>query len=103
MSTDTPDRGDHNFCLGLLTGAFVGAGLAFWLAPRVVSEIRQRVTGSARDLGDRVSAGVEQVTNRVGDAVDDLTRKGQSVRDDMADTVIRGAQHVERVATAAKS
>ena len=103
MSADTSDRGDHHFFLGLLTGAFVGAGIAFWLAPRVLSEIRGRVAGSARDMSDRVADRVQQVTDRVADAVDDVARRGQNVRDDVADTVIRGAQHVERVATAAKS
>ena len=37
MNTDTQDRRDHTFLIGLLTGTFVGAGLAIWLVPRLAS------------------------------------------------------------------
>ena len=103
MNTDTQDRRDHGFLIGLLTGTFVGAGLAMWFAPRLRSELRQRVTDSARELGNRASERYQQANTRVGEAVDDLTKKGQSVRDDMADAVARGAREVERIATAAKT
>ena len=35
--TDLKDRRDHGFLIGVMTGTFVGAALAIWLAPRVVS------------------------------------------------------------------
>ena len=44
-----------------------------------------------------------QASTRVGETVEDLTRKGQDVRDNVADAVARGAHEVERFATAAKS
>jgi len=103
MTTDTQNRRDYSFLIGLLTGTFVGAGLAIWLAPRAASELRQRVTDSARALSNRASERYQQVSTRVGEAVDDLTKKGQSVRDDVANAVVRGAHEVERVATAAKT
>jgi gas vesicle protein len=81
MNTRLQERRDHGFAIGLLTGTFVGAGLMLWLAPRMITELRQRVTAS----------------------VDDLTRKGQGVRDDVADVVARGAHEVERFAMAAKT
>lgn len=81
MNTPLQERRDHGFAIGLLTGTFVGAGLMLWLAPRMITELRQRVTAS----------------------VDDLTRKGQGVRDDVADVVARGAHEVERFAIAAKT
>jgi gas vesicle protein len=90
MNTHTQEHRDYGFMIGLLTGTCVGAGLAMWLVPRAGSELRQRVTDSARSLG-------------VGEAVDELTRKGQGVRDDVAEAVARGAHEVERYATAAKS
>jgi hypothetical protein len=73
MNAHTREHPDSGFAIGLLTGTFVGAGLAMWLVPRV------------------------------REAVDDLTRKGQDVRDDVAEAVARGAHEVERYATAAKS
>jgi gas vesicle protein len=103
MNADMKTRPDHSFLIGLLTGTFVGVGLAFWFAPRAGSEIRRRVTDSARELGNRASERYQEASARVGDAVDDLTKKGQSVRDDMADAVVNGAREVARQATAVKT
>ena len=103
MDTYTENYRDYGFVIGLLTGTVVGAGLLMWLAPRTASELRQRVTDSARDLGQRASEQYQEASTRVGEAVDELTRKGQGVRDDVAEVVARGAHEVERYATAAKS
>jgi gas vesicle protein len=103
MNAQTQEHRDYGFVIGLLTGTFVGAGLVMWLAPRTASELRQRMTDSARNLGEQASEQYQQATSRVGEAVDQLTRKGQDVRDDVADAVARGAQEVERYATGAKS
>ena len=80
MDTLTPRSRDYGFVLGVLTGTFVGAGLAMWFAPKV-AELRERVTDSARDLA----------------------RKGNGMRDDVANAVAHGAHEVERVALAARS
>ncbi len=98
-----PDDRRYGFGIGLLAGTFVGAGLIMWLAPRIGSELRERMTRSARNLGDLASERYEQATAHVGEAVNELTRKGQDVRDDVADAVVRGAREVERFATAAKT
>ena len=103
MSGDIQEPRDYGFVVGLLTGTMIGAGLMMWLAPRVVSEIRGRITDSAANLRRQASDQYEQASGRVSDAVDDLTRKVQGVRDDAADTVARGAHEVERYAKAAKS
>ncbi len=81
MNTQMQECRGHGFAIGLLTGTCIGAGLMMWLAPRMIGELRQRVT----------------------DAVEDLTRKGQGIRDDVADAVARRAHDVERIATAAKT
>jgi gas vesicle protein len=110
MNAQTQENRDYRFVVGLLTGTFVGAGLIMWLAPRTASELRRRVADSAKDLGSRASEHYQQASTRVGEAVNELTRKGQGVRDDVADAVARGAREVaggahevERYATAAKS
>jgi gas vesicle protein len=87
---------DHGFVLGLLTGTFVGAGLAIWFAPRLAAELRERMAESARNLGERASHQYQQASARVGATVDDLARKGQGVRDDVAGVVARGAHEVAR-------
>jgi gas vesicle protein len=91
MNSDSQGRRDSYFVFGLLAGTVVGAGLAIWLAPKLRSELRQRVADSATTV--RV---------RVADAAADLVRRGEKVRDDVADAVARGAHEVERQAVAAK-
>lgn len=103
MNAQTQEHGNYGFILGLAAGTVVGAGLAMWLAPRAAAELRQRVTDSARSLGKRASDSYREASTRVGDVVDDLTRKGQGVRDEVADAVVRGAHEVERYATAVKA
>lgn len=95
MDTQTPQRRDYGFALGLLTGSVVGAGLAIWFAPRL--------TESARKLGKRAAEQYRQASSQIADAADDLVRRGNGVRDDVAGAVARGAHEVERVAMAAKS
>jgi gas vesicle protein len=98
--SENSDRRDYSFLMGLMTGVVAGAGLAMWLAPKAAAELRQRVTSSAKDFGDRASEHYEQVSEqigvRVGAAVDDLTKKRDSMRDDVADAVVRGAKDVAK-------
>jgi gas vesicle protein len=103
MNPGTQEHRNYDFVIGLVTGTFVGAGLAMWLAPRSASDLRQRLTASATSLGQLASERYQQASTRVGDAVDELTQKGQDVRDGVADAVARGARGVERYARAAKS
>lgn len=81
MNEHTQKNPDYSFGIGLLTGAVIGAGLAIWLAPRAASELRQRVAGAARSFGEQV----------------------QAVRDDIMTAVAKGADEVERYATAGTS
>jgi gas vesicle protein len=103
MNPGTQEHRNYDFVIGLVTGTFVAAGLAMWLAPRSASDLRQRLTASATSLGQLASERYQQASTRVGDAVDELTQKGQDVRDGVADAVARGAHGVERYARAAKS
>jgi gas vesicle protein len=103
MKADTHDRRDHGFVIGLVTGTFVGAGLALWLAPRMATEIRERITASVQDLGNRASDRCEQVAARAGETVDKLARTGESLRSGVADAVVHGAREVARQAAAMKT
>jgi len=91
------------FLLGVIAGTCIGAGLAIWLSPRLASEIGERLTDSAREVRDRAGDALQRGSDRVGDAVSAATRKGQAVRDDVAESVARSAREVERYATAAKT
>ena len=103
MNGPTPQHHNFAFAVGMAAGTVIGAGLVMWFAPRGVSALRQRVGDSAAALGKRASDQYRQATTRMAEAVDAATNSGQDARDDFADVVVRGAQEVERLATAAKS
>ena len=63
----------YGLVVGLAAGMVVGAGLTLWLAPRVASELRERITDSAKDIGRRASDHYENARHRFGGAVDALT------------------------------
>jgi gas vesicle protein len=103
VTTHLQNNANHGFLIGLITGSVVGAGLALLCAPRLASELRQRVTDSATDLGNAASRGYQDATTRVADVVDAVHTRGQAVRDDVADAIGRGAREVEQFATASKT
>lgn len=88
------------FLMGLVAGSAIGAGLAIVFAPRLAAELRQRAADSATDLLNAASDRLQDVANRVAGAVDgvadDVTKKGQAVRDNVADVVGRRAHDVSR-------
>lgn len=94
---------NHGFAMGLIAGSAVGLGLGMLLAPRAVLELRKRATDSARALGETAADRYHQASTRVGDVVDEITKKGNGLRDDLSDAVVRGAQDVERIATNLKT
>ena len=106
MTTEMQDNSTNHcgrFLMGLMTGGAIGAGLALYLAPRLASELRERVTDSTTGLRNAASERVQGVATRVADVVervadvaDDVTRRGQAARDDVADAVARGAHEVGR-------
>ena len=89
---------DYRFSAGLALGSLIGAGLAMWLAPRAAAELKERAVGSAKQFGDAVSERYRDARLRVSGAADGLARKGQGARDGMLETVVQGAQEVERSA-----
>jgi gas vesicle protein len=74
MKTHARPHRNYGFVVGLAAGAVVGAGLALWLAPKSASELRERITDSAKTFGRRASDHYEQASSRVGEAVEALTR-----------------------------
>jgi gas vesicle protein len=96
MNEQAHQSHDYRFLAGLALGSVVGAGLTIWLAPRAAAEIKERAVGSAKNLGGAVSERYRDARLRVSGAVDELTRKGQGARDGVLDTVVHGAQEVER-------
>jgi gas vesicle protein len=94
---------DHRFLIGFIAGAALGAGFGMLFAPRAAVELRRRLADSAKSLGESASERYQQASARVGTAAKEATNKGRAIRDNLADTVVRGAQKVEQYATAAKT
>ena len=98
---------DHRFLLGVCAGAAIGAasgaGRGMLFAPRAAVELRGRLADSAKSLGATAANGYRQASARVVAVAKECTDKGQAIRDGLADSVVRGAQSVERLATQAKS
>jgi gas vesicle protein len=94
---------DHRFLMGLIAGAALGAGLGMLLGPRSVVEYRTRLADSAKRLGRTASDRYEQASAQVSAAAKQVGSKGQALRDSVAETVVRGAQTVERYAREAKT
>jgi gas vesicle protein len=86
---------DYRFLTGLALGGMVGAGLALWLAPRAAAEIKARAAEKAKILGDAMSERYRDARLRVNHRVEELSRKGQGIRDEACDTIVRAAQEVE--------
>jgi gas vesicle protein len=104
MTTTRAESGGSNlFLVGLMAGTAIGAGLALAFAPRMASEIRERLTESATDLGRAASRGYQRVSTRVADAVDSVTERGEAAGHDVADAIGHGASEVEEFAEAAKA
>ena len=74
MTSPTQSSPPYGFVVGLAAGICVGAGLTLWLAPRVASELRKRITDSAKSASQRASDHYEEASSRVADAVEVLTR-----------------------------
>jgi gas vesicle protein len=102
MNTQPQNDGNNGLLIGLIAGGVIGAGLAILFAPRI-AELRQRVVASANDLSEAASQRYQDVSTRVAGVVDEVTARGQTVRDDVADAVSRGARQVEQIAMASKT
>jgi gas vesicle protein len=99
MDRQPQSSGNNGLVIGLIAGGMIGAGLALAFAPRLRSELRQRLTASTNDLSQRY----KEVTTRVTGVVDEMAARGQAVRDEVADAVGRGARQVEQIAMASKT
>ena len=60
------DQSGASFMLGMLTGAFVGAGLALLFAPRSGQEIRQQLGEQYRGLAERVGEQAQNLRTTAG-------------------------------------
>jgi gas vesicle protein len=98
MDSDIQAPRPYGFGLGLFAGTVIGAGLAMWLVPGAVAELRERVIDSAKRLGKLAGEPRDQVTTPVEETAEDLSRRREVVRDNIAETVAQHAHEVEAYA-----
>ena len=65
------DQSGASFVLGMLTGAFIGAGVALLFAPRAGSEMRQQLGEQYRGLSERIG------TTNLREAANNLREQGR--------------------------
>jgi gas vesicle protein len=96
------------FFTGLIAGAVIGAGLGLWFAPKKGTEMREQLSDSARQFGERASKTMNDFADR-GREVFDRAREVISTAGDQisqvasdaaktANTARRGAQNVAAAA-----
>ncbi len=110
FTDDNTNGSTGAFLTGVFAGAVVGAGLALWFAPKSGVEMREQLNDSARDMGQRVSKTVNDLSDRGRDmfdrARDVVSTAGDQldkVTADAAKTLERGRRGMQNVANAAAS
>ena len=108
FSDDNGSGSTGAFLTGVFAGAVVGAGLALWFAPKSGVEMREDLTGSAREMGKRVSKTVNDLSDRGREVFDRarevVTTAGEEIDKataDAAKTLERGRRGMHNVANAA--
>jgi gas vesicle protein len=86
-----------SFVIGLLTGAFLGAGLGMLLAPKAGSELRNELSDQAGGLGHKAADQYGRVTEKAREWADRGREAGAEVYDKARDLVSQGAKSTSGV------
>lgn len=76
-----------SFMLGILTGAFVGAGVALLFAPKTGTEMRAQLGEQYRGLADRVGEQTESIRATAGHLRDQGRERVQELSSQLSDRV----------------
>ncbi len=87
------------FFTGLFAGAIIGAGLGLWFAPKTGAEMREQITGTARDLGQRATQTMNDLADRGKEAMD----RGREAFDRARSAVTSATDQVAQTASKAAS
>jgi gas vesicle protein len=81
-----------SFVMGLLTGAFLGAGLGMLLAPKAGSELRNQLSDQADNLANKAADQYGRVTEKAREWADRGREAGADVYDKARDIVNQAAK-----------
>ncbi|HEX9484423.1 MAG TPA: YtxH domain-containing protein [Gemmatimonadaceae bacterium] len=65
----------HNDIGTLLVGLLIGAGVALLFAPKSGTETRRAIRRTAREAGDAVRTGVDEMTEKVGETLENARER----------------------------
>jgi len=93
------------FFTGLFAGAVIGAGLGLWFAPKTGAQMREQISDSARQFGERASKTVNdladrgrEVFDRAREVVNTAGEQFNQVASDASKSARRAAQNVANAA-----
>ncbi|HUE89057.1 MAG TPA: YtxH domain-containing protein [Vicinamibacterales bacterium] len=89
-----------SFMLGILTGAFVGAGIALLFAPKPGTEIRAQLGERYRGLADRVGEQTESLRATAGQLRDQGRERIQQMSSQLSDRVSSTGERVTQTSEA---
>ncbi len=97
------------FFTGLFAGAVIGAGIGLWFAPKSGVEMREQLTDSARDVGQRVSKTVtdfgergREMFDRARDVASTASDQVDKVAADASKAIERGRRGAQNIVAAAE-
>jgi gas vesicle protein len=79
------EQSGGSFIMGVLTGAFVGAGLALLFAPKSGTEMRAQLGEQYRGLADRVGEQTENLRTAAGEWRDAGRARAQQLSNQLSD------------------
>jgi gas vesicle protein len=79
------DQSGASFVLGVMTGAFIGAGVALLFAPKPGREMRQQLGEQYRGLAERVGETTQQLRERATTLRDQGRERAQQVAGQLSD------------------
>lgn len=97
------DQSGPSFVLGMLTGAFIGAGVALLFAPKSGNEIRQQLGEQYRGLAERVGETTQSLRDRVGETTENLRESATNLAEQGRERVGQLASQLsDRVSSSAE-
>jgi gas vesicle protein len=81
------EQSGASFMLGMLTGAFVGAGIALLFAPKTGNEMRAQLGEQYRGLADRVGEQTQGLRNAAGQLRDQGRERVQQLSSQLSDRI----------------
>lgn len=85
------EQSGAGFMMGVLTGAFVGAGIALLFAPRAGTEMRQQLGDQYRGIADRVGTQTQGLRERANQLRDQGRERLQQMKGQTSDRTTSGA------------